>query len=379
MSEPLLHPEPVASTGPRQFPCSQCGASLTFAVGTTHLVCSYCQQSNAIPLEAAPIHELDYQDHLGRLAEEADTELVVTVSCDGCAAQISSQDQEVGGATAFDCPFCGHAINTQGQSRRQIRPRSLLPFAVRPEQARDAFRQWLKSRWFLPSKLARRGRQHEQLTGIYLPYWTYDANTSSNYTGQRGDHYWVTKHYTTRVNGKNVSKTRRVRKTRWRSASGRVAVSFDDVLVLASTTLPPELTDCLEPWDLSDLVPFDAAFLAGFRAEVYQADLAQGFSDARIKMEPAIRASICRDIGGDKQRIHNVSTEHSDVTFKHLLLPVWSSAFRWNNRVFRFVINGQTGEVQGERPYSPWKIAGAGALALVAVGVVVGFLALASS
>jgi len=204
---------------------------------------------------------------------------------------------------------------------------------------------------------------------MYVPYWTYDSDTTSFYRGQRGEHYWETQHYTTRQNGKTVHKTRRVRKTRWYPASGTVWGSFDDVLVLASNSLPRKYTEKLEPWDLHNLVPYKDEYLSGFRAESYHVDLADGFEYARGIMDVQIRRLVRRDIGGDEQRISSVRTQYDRITFKHILLPIWISAYRYKNTTYRFLVNGRTGEVQGERPWSWVKIMllVIGLLALVAV------------
>ena len=204
------------------------------------------------------------------------------------------------------------------------------------------------------------------MNGIYVPYWTFDADTKSQYTGQRGTHYYETK--TVMRDGKR--KQVRVRKTRWRPASGRVARFFDDVLVLASKSLPKKYTDGLEPWDLSALEPYNPEYLAGFRAEGYQVELVDGFTEARAFMDRMIHRDVKYDIGGDAQRVHEVKTAVNDVTFKHVLLPVWLAAYKYRGKTYRFVVNGRTGRVQGERPFSAWKIAFAVIVGLIlALGV----------
>ena len=128
------------------------------------------------------------------------------------------------------------------------------------------------------------------------------------------------------------------------------------MLVLASKSLPKKYTDALEPWDLSSLEPYKPEYLAGFRAEGYQVELVDGFTEARAYMDRMIRRDVKYDIGGDDQRISSVDTTVSDVTFKHILLPVWLAAYKYQGDTYRFVVNGRTGRVQGERPYSVWKI-----------------------
>ncbi|MEM7625641.1 MAG: hypothetical protein AAF333_08435 [Planctomycetota bacterium] len=359
-----------------RFPCSQCGASLVYTPGTTRLNCPYCRHDNEIPEGLDPIKELDYRAYLSRLAERSEESIEVrALTCGGCTAELDAPDV-AGSATAFDCPFCGHAINTQAHSRRLIKPRSLLPFSINREQARAAFSAWLKSRWFLPTKLLRYTRQDDKLDGVYLPYWTFDSQTHSDYRGQRGEYYWENQSYTERVNGKTVRKTRRVRKTRWWPASGSVAVPFDDVLVPGFSAESDDLAHQLGDWDLANLVPFDEAYLAGFRAEIYQVELPDGFEEAKAQMEPVIRSAVCSDIGGDEQRIHGVDTRYHVVRFKHLLMPVWASAYRWKGRTYRFAINGRTGRVVGRRPYSGWKILRMVLVILGLLSVLVGLIAL---
>ena len=169
-------------------------------------------------------------------------------------------------------------------------------------------------------------------------------------------------------NGQEVVRTRLVTKVRWSPAAGVVSRFFDDVLVLASRSLPRAVTERLEPWDLAQLLPYREEYLSGFRSEMYQVELDQGFERAREIMAPTIQRDIQRDIGGDHQRIHAADTHYGEIRFKHILLPVWMSAFRFRDRVYRFVVNGRSGEVQGERPYSPWKIAFAVLLGLLLLG-----------
>ncbi len=336
----------------RRFPCGQCGAKLVFEPGTTALVCQYCGFENPIAESDTIIRELDYREYLARLAEGEVLQETPTVKCTACAAEVDRPEH----VTAFACPFCGSDIVGAAYSRKQIRPKSLLPFGVSREQARSGVLGWIKSRWFAPSAFKKYARMDNRLNGMYLPYWTYDCNTISDYVGQRGDYYWETQTYTTVESGKTVTKTRQVRKIRWRRVVGTVNNVFDDVLVVASQSLPSRHVVSLEPWDLENLVPYGDEYLSGFRAESYQVDLEQGFEVAKGIMRPEIERSIRSDIGGDEQRISSIDTAYEDITFKHLLLPIWITAYRYHERVYRVFVNGRTGEVQGERPWSWIKI-----------------------
>ena len=101
--------------------------------------------------------------------------------------------------------------------------------------------------------------------------------------------------------------------------------------------------------------PISPEYLAGFRAEGYPFELADGFAEARAHMDRVIERDVKFDIGGDRQRIHDIDTVNR-VTFKHILLPVWLAAYKYRGKTYRFVVNGRTGRVQGERPFSAFKI-----------------------
>jgi hypothetical protein len=268
---------------------------------------------------------------------------------------------------ATECPFCATPVVADTGTHRHIKPRGVLPFALTEPAAHEAMNKWLGGLWFAPNGLRDYARKGRRMQGIYVPYWTYDADTRSAYTGERGTVYYET--HTVMRDGK--PQRVQVAKVRWQPARGQVARFFDDVLVLASTSLPKSFTDALQPWDLAELEPYAPEYLAGFRAEAYAVPLEDGFREARQIMDGVIARDVRFDIGGDRQRIHQISTKVSDVTFKHILLPVWLAAYKYRGQTYRFVVNGRTGKVQGERPYSAAKIAFAviaGALIAAAIG-----------
>ncbi|MGR3322480.1 MAG: TFIIB-type zinc finger domain-containing protein [Pseudooceanicola sp.] len=356
-------------TTDHRFPCPNCGADYRFDPAAGRLVCDFCGHSEELEGAEAPgqaIRELDFRAALDARLPEAETEETRTSHCPNCGAVIEFDAD----THATECPFCATPVVTDTGTHRQIKPRGVLPFALDEPAARKAMTDWLGRLWFAPNGLQDYARKGRKMQGIYVPYWTYDADTSSSYRGERGTIYYETR--TVMKDGK--PRIVQVQKIRWHPASGRVKRFFDDVLVLASRSLPKRYTDALEPWDLSALEPYRPDFLAGFRAEAYQVDLSEGFGEAREKMDRQIARDVKFDIGGDAQRIHSVDTAIRDVTFKHILLPVWLAAYRYRGNTYRFVVNGRTGRVQGERPWSAWKIAVAVILGLIVAGAV-GYIA----
>lgn len=329
--------------------CQNCGANMKFAPGKSAMKCEACGTENEIITKDESIVELNFHEYLKKAVPKEDHQEVTLITCDSCGASTRFDPNVV----SSECGFCTSPLTVKNASKSDVlRPKSLLPFGIDQQKGFDEFKKWISGRWFAPNDLKRYASQPQKLSGMYLPYWTYDADTKSFYTGQRGIRRTET--YTTFENGKTVTKTRTV--TDWYFTSGKVSENFDDVLVVASHSLPRNYVDALEPWDLKSLVPFDEKFLSGFKAESYQLDLEGGFNESKKIMDTKIRVKVKRDIGGDEQRILTLSTQHSNVTFKHILLPIWLSAFKYNDKVYRFMINGRTGEVQGERPYSFWKI-----------------------
>ncbi len=365
-----------AITQENRYPCEQCGAELRFAPGQSVLKCDHCGHVQTIALpdgnqtkgpwsgKTKPFQELDLASGLRDDLPAAASETVRATRCPNCGAMVEFQ----GANHATECPFCATPLVIDSGSHRMIKPQALIPFQLDEPGARKALISWLGSLWFAPNRLLEFTRAGRAMTGVYVPYWTFDADTRSRYRGAKGVHYYETRTVTVNVNGRNERRQEQVRKTRWYPASGTVARRFDDVLVIAATSLPTRLGDGLEPWDLSGLQPYSPDYLAGLQAEGYTVALADGHQTGRGKMDRVIYADVCHDIGGDAQRVDNIASDYDAETFKHVLLPVWMAAYKYSGKSYRFLVNGQTGEVQGERPWSVWKITFAVIGALIVAG-----------
>jgi ribosomal protein S27E len=347
-----------------RFPCGQCGASLRYEPGDVHLTCGYCGHEQDIPDSSdadrrSALTSLDLHAALAHRLPQSEIEVSRQISCPGCGAQVEFNPEE----HSAECPFCATPVVTDTGTHRHIKPQALIPFQVSEREAHEKMNSWLKGLWFAPNGLSKFARNDRKLNGLYVPYWAFDAHTASSYRGEQGTYYYETQ--TRVVNGKTESE--QVRKTRWRPVSGRVNQQFRDLLIMASHSLPRQYVRALEPWTLSEIRPYTPDFLSGFRAEGYTVELPEGHTLAIERMDEAIRNAVQRDIGGDEQRVHSVDTQRSDERFKHLLLPIWMAAYRYRSKSFRFVVNAQTGKVQGERPWSVWKITFAvlGAIALL--------------
>jgi hypothetical protein len=259
----------------------------------------------------------------------------------------------------------------QDQSTRLIAPESLIPFQIDQKTAITKFRTWLGKGWFRPNEVKRiANRAEARVQGVYLPFWTFDAQTHAQWWAEAGYYYYVTQQYTVTVDGKRQTRTRQVRKTRWESASGRRDDFFDDVLVYATKSVKESILRKIYPFDTQKVVPYRPQYLAGWRAEEYQIDLAKGWEMGQETINNRVRSACASDVPGDTHRNLRVQTKFDNLTFKHTLLPVWLASYRINNKIYSFMVNGQTGKVQGEAPISWWKVALAVLIVLIILALI---------
>jgi DNA-directed RNA polymerase subunit RPC12/RpoP len=343
-----------------QYPCANCGANVEFAPGTTVLKCPYCGAETPLTPTGARVREHDFVQFAGLARKPVATIAPYSFTCRGCGA-VTQSDK-----ISDRCQFCGAPLVADATGGEMVAPEAVVPFGLDRGGLREALRKWASSRWFAPNGL-KKVTEAESSRSTYLPHWTYDASTTSRYTGQRGEHYYVTETYT--ENGE--TKTRQVQRTRWYPASGVVARDFDDVLITGTTRIAPKHLDKLEPWPLPEAQPYRPEFLAGHETLRYDVEPETGLDTAKSRMAPIIEGDCRDDIGGDEQRVDGVDTEYRDVMFKLMLLPVWIAFYLHAGKTYNILVNGQTGEVAGERPYSVPKIAAAVTAALLVIAAIV--------
>jgi rubrerythrin len=347
--------ESIDSGKGRVFPCDECGADLQFAIGTQSLKCPFCGAVKQIEIaEDAEIVEHDYRAMLEQLKSQKQEPVPDdgvdehAVRCSSCGADVVFQ----GTLTSTQCPYCASPLQRDKihDAPSRVAVDGVLPFQIAEPDAAERLRTWVKSLWWAPNEFKKQGVRGK-FNGIYLPYYTFDSLTYTKWSGQRGDYYYVTV-----GSGKDQ---RTERRTSWSYRAGEFERFFDDVLVVATTVQKKNLMERLEPWPLEKCIPYTPHVLAGLFARTYDVSLNDGFGLARERMDSAITSEVRQRIGGDEQSITSQKTVHRNVTFKHLLLPVWLMAYRYKDKPYRVVINAVTGEVSGERPYSVVKIVSA--------------------
>ncbi len=371
MAAPAPPPSPQpppspAQNNPLQFPCKQCGAKLDFAPGQTALKCGYCGYAEEIPQSAEQIREYDFETFDPTKRGVGWGKELKPVKCEQCGALTEIEPQ----VTASTCAFCGsNQVIPREQTQALMKPESLVPFVIAREKIVDQFREWIRSLWFRPNALKEQARP-DAVHGVYIPYWTYDSMTHSFWTAEAGYHYYTTESYT---DSQGHSRTRQKQHTRWESASGRHSGYFDDVLVAASKSVDESLVKGLEPFDTKALVGYKSEYLAGMVAEDYQFDMKECWPKAKAEIDEQIRQECSRMVPGDTQRNLQVRTSYQNRRYKLCLLPIWIASYRYQQKPYRYMVNGQTGKVYGEAPYSWIKIT---LTVMAIVAAVIAFLAL---
>lgn len=341
----------------RGLKCSNCGAGLKFVPGTNSLTCNFCHTANEIISNEDEDQEIVSYDLEEFINQEQDLDNAYTsavVKCNSCGALTSLPEN----VTSANCPFCTAALVLNlNASQNVVKPHYVLPFVIDEKTAAANFKNWLGSLWFAPSGLAKKvAVNSSQLTGVYLPHWTFDANAQTTYTAKRGDYYYITETYTQVVDGEEQEMEREVRQTEWTRVEGVVNSDFKDIVISGTNSMSQKADEALMPWDFNQLKPFDERYLSGFRSETYQVKPLDGFEMAKHVMEPTIKRAIRDDIGGNEQVIENYVNEYDNIGVKYILLPVYISSFKFNNKLYQFWINANTGMVVGERPKSWMKI-----------------------
>ena len=354
------------------FPCSSCGGELAWDPSSTQMKCPYCGSLVDVPREEAfAAEEHDLLEFLERhpKAEGYGVEMG-EFSCKSCGAKA----QVPAGRRDIFCPFCGsnYVFEAAKKSEEVLKPESLIPFSVSHSDCQTRFKGWIGKGWFRPNDLKKLGRL-DRITGLYMPFFTFDARADSDWAAEAGHYYYVTESVSVQRNGKTVHENRQVRKVRWEPASGRRADIYDDVLVPAVTQEHLNLMMRVYPFDMKGLRPYDSKYLAGFSVLNSELPLKQVYAIAKSNIESDQVQRCSGDVPGDTQRNLRVWTRLSEQTFKHLMCPLWLGSFKYKAKVFAFVINGQTGVLYGEKPWSWVKIA-LFVLALAAAGVAIYFL-----
>ncbi len=330
-------------------PCPSCGGRFVYSAEKLRIHCEYCGYGEDIDECNDKVEEAALQkaiEEAEKIVPEHEGQKVM--DCQNCGAKFMVGTTDV----KADCAFCGSKnINLEAFEHNFIQPVGIVPFRIPQEDGQLLFEKWIKKGWFHPNKLKRLAKM-EALHGIYLPFWTYDAQTESNWTGEAGHTTYTNQR--AMVNGR--WQTQRVPQIRWTRRSGHLSHFFDDILVVGSQHVQQQLMERIFPFKLDDVVNYDPRYMLGWEAEVYDLNVKQGYERANVIMDSKLRALCAAELGGDQQRFLAIQSQKFDQTFKHIMLPIWLCSYQYQNKIYQFAINGQTGRVNGKKPLSYIKI-----------------------
>jgi predicted RNA-binding Zn-ribbon protein involved in translation (DUF1610 family) len=294
--------------------------------------------------------------------------------CKSCGAEVAIDPNQ----RSYTCPFCdsNYVVEfTPAQTGRQP-PEFVIGFGVTPEQALKAFREWLGSNsWFRPSDL-QLARVEGKLRGVYIPFWSFSMFAESRWRASIGEHWTRTETYTTRENGKTVTRTRTVTETEWWPLEGGHHQYYSGYLISGSRGLPQRDAERIEPFHLPALKRYAPYFLAGWLCEEYSVERAAAEQLSKQAFEQMEQRNIAAFLPGDTHSNLETSTQFSQIGSDLILLPIYLLSYRYHNKLYRFLLNGQTGKADGDKPLSPWRVGAAVVAAIVVVAAVVLFILL---
>jgi hypothetical protein len=328
--------------------------------------CPSCGKEQPIDSTGEKPAERDLLATLDDLRKPAEDQAVLAAPtkelvCPNCNGHIGF----VGTLTATRCPFCATPVQRSDikDAPNRLPVDGVVPFGIDTKAAEGKVKDWIGGRWFAPNDFKKYSKAGS-FSGVYLPFFTFDAQTHTEYEGERGDNYTVVV-----GSGDNQRTETRIR---WYHVRGAVDVPFDDVAIGAESSLEPERLRDLEPWPTQAAVAFRAEYLAGSLSRSYEKNLDVCHGEAVSRMNEEIANAIRSDIGGDHQRIHRADTSWARQTYRHLLLPIFLLVVMFQAKPYQVFVNGVSGEVHGQRPYSWIKITFAVIAALIVVGIGLG-------
>lgn len=326
--------------------CEACGGVMDFDPATGNLKCPYCGNEKVIDRqeEKKVVEELDFSQVATASSCNWGTK-TKTVICKFCGAETVYDANDM----ANECPYCGSNQVMEDHDKDTMAPGGVVPFCIDSKKAAELFKSWIGKKFFCP-KLAKESAKPKSFKGLYIPYWTFDSETTTNYRAEFG--------IDRQVRDKDGNTTT---KTDWYPTHGIYQEFFDDTLVCGSTKQDRWMLEGLEPFQTEKAVEYKPEYIAGFVAERYSLDVKSAWEKAKEKIKTIlggrIREKIRKEKNADGVRNLNLNVDYQKVTYKYLLLPVWISAFKYKDKIYQFMVNGQTGKVTGKTPISWIKVA----------------------
>ena len=313
----------------QRFVCPQCGGRLTYSPDGSSLTCEYCAQRRTV----AGTHQetrsnLPGQDFTIAMATAKGHSRPVatrTFECHACGAVFLLAPEMV----SLTCPYCASVyVIEQAETRQLLPPEGVIPFSIPESIVRRIMIAWFKQQR-LPANI-----RLDPPRGLYFPAWIFTISGPLPWNSLIPDNNDFDTPYA--MDG-------------WKTHSGMELVAQDDILVPGSQTVPEKWSDRFCHYDLDQLVPYDPAYLADWPAESYQINLSDASLEARSMVLEQARSAVKNKIPAFHKNLYLDSKDLMVETFKLILLPVWISHCRVDQKNYPIMINGQTGKVWGRK------------------------------
>lgn len=331
----------IDNVGAKDYSCPSCGAPIEFNPDKSSLTCKYCGFSHIITGEKSK-DENDFIRDTNVNNNNWGNETKI-IKCSNCGAENVIPVN----AISKSCPFCASNQVVETSELVGLKPDRVIPFQISKENAMLIYTKWLKKRFYTPNPI-KKGHVTTQVSGVYLPCWTFDTNTVSSYKGRLGEHYTVTV-----GSGKNRHTETR---TRYFNISGIKAVNFDDLLVNAGNKITQNEITSISPFKTNDSFLYDQQYLAGFSAEHYSTNLEKGFDNAKELTKVYIKKEILKGYNYDVVDTLTFKTDYHNITYKYVLIPTWIGVYDYKEKKYRYLVNGESGKLRGSAPTSTAKV-----------------------
>lgn len=340
------------------FRCPNCDGATAYSTDDGGLTCSFCGYHEAPQVEIVGKGAQEFEFTVETVERSTNgwgqerKELV----CNSCASHTTLSTEML----SHTCPFCGSNAVMQTRAPQDVlRPRFLVPFVTTTENCRQITATWLQNSWMLPKDLQNLARTTEY-TPIYIPFWTFDARTKAS---------WRAEVHNTDANRRRHSaknwkwerpfllKLGDREGRQWDWESGAVSLFTDDLLISGSRQISLPLLKQLRGYRLNELVPYDPTFLAGLSAQAYDVDLETSWAAARRTMRARTKSACLEQASSRTTRNFSMNLDFSEESWRYILLPLYLATYRYGDKVFQVLINGQTGSIAGQRPVDWRKVA----------------------
>ncbi|MCR5522959.1 MAG: hypothetical protein K6F64_04910 [Clostridia bacterium] len=323
-----------------EYKCPSCGGAIEFNADIQKMKCPYCETEFDMDALKAYDEALDsnsenmeWEKPLSQWTEE-ETDGLLTYVCNSCGGSIIGDENMAASA----CPYCGNPVIVMGNFKGDLKPEYIIPFKVNKESAKNALMKHYNGKRLLPKSF--RDQNHiDKISGVYVPFWLFDAtvDTDFNYKATKEKKWEDSKNSYT--------------ETSYYSVTRGGTLDFKDVPVDGSSKFDDTLMESIEPFDFSDAVEFQTAYLAGYLADRYDVDSEETFQRANERIKNTAQEAFMNTVQG----YESVTQEGGRIDLaeskaKYTLLPVWLLNTSWNGKNYTFAMNGQTGKFVGDLP-----------------------------